>query len=408
MTPRIAQPNMTTYETIVLAQLSNTPAPVEAIASRARLTRGDARLGLNGLVRRGLATLRAGSGYALASSKAKGSRRRGDVIAERFALLVGDAEERLGVLGAKTVDTIIMSSPYWKERDYGVPGQLGWEPTVDEFVDRLIRVLTACCRILSDYGLIFFNFDDHVDRGRQACIDAWLVTRLEQAGLEKFREIIWYKKAMVPNGTDNAPSHAYEKIFVFKKRRAKHHWDAFAARQEAKGGGMKRLSDVWEIAPASNSHSTGKHFAAFPAELVRRCLDVSTSARGYCKKCGAPWVRKLERGKSTWSETGSTTTRARARRHREGKAHANHALDASGKTVSMKMAPMRHVGWRPTCHHKGPPRRPLVADPFLGSGTTGIVSMQRSCDFFGVDINGDYVAKAAKVIRRAEVEARLS
>lgn len=396
-----APAGLTTYEAFVLDKLSNTPVPVEVLASRAGLTRGEARLAIEGLVRRGIALLRAGSGYALATSTSLGTRRHGDVIEDNFAVLVGDSEERLGVLPDSSVDAMVLSSPYWKERDYNAPGQLGWEATPEEFVARLTKILAQCARVISPYGLIFFNFDDHVDRGKQSCIDAMLMTKLRFAGLEKFREIIWSKTSRMPNGTDNAPAHAYEKIFVLKKAGGSHYWDTLLARQEAKSGGMKRLDDVWTFPVASSGHARGKHFAAFPVELVERCLEIAVSEKGYCQKCGAPWVRKLERGVSTWRQNGTTRSRTREAKNRSGKADFNAALLENGKTADMKMADMRHAGWRPSCHHKGTPRRPLIADPFLGSGTTGIVAVKHGYDFFGIDINPDYVSAAAELIRKA-------
>lgn len=391
---------LTSLEAAVMSRLSDTPRPLDVLAAKSGLTRSEARVAMDGLVKKNLAAPRAGAGYALSTSTARGGRRRGDVVEDRFAVLVGDAEERLGVLPDGCVDAYVMSSPYYKERDYGVAGQIGWEDTPDAFVARVLRVLGECSRTLAPHGLIFFNFDDHVAKGRQSCLDAKILTKLSSVGLEKFREIIWHKEAPIPNGTDNAPSHSYEKIFVLKKIGQKHYWDTFKARKDAKTGGMKRLDDVWTIQQSSlRHHGSGRHYATFPPELVERCLDVSTSEKGYCSVCGAPWERVLERGASTWKQHGIKASDVKAAAKKKGKADTNVAVDANGKRRFMKMADMKHVGWRPTCSHRAKPKKALVCDPFVGSGTTGRVAVRRGCDFFGVDLNPESVKLAAKAIR---------
>jgi len=50
------------------------------------------------------------------------------------------------------------------------------------------------------------------------------------------------------------------------------------------------------------------------------------------------------------------------------------------------------TGWQPTCDC-GPdaPTRPgTVLDPFVGSGTSGLVALAEGRDFIGIDLNEDY------------------
>lgn len=413
---KYASKDLTTFEASVLPFLSGDPLMIEDLVGRTRLPRADVKRAIDGLVAKGVVDhLPCGSGYALQSGRKSGRKpkrgrlRREDVIEEMFALLVGDAKERLRILSDGVVDMMMMSPPYYKERDYGAPGQIGWEATEDDYVARLIGILAECSRVLAPHGLIFFVFDDHVDRGRQAGIDSKIVTQLHKAGLEKFREIIWLKNSTIPNGTDNAPAHRYEKICVFKKIGASHYWDPFLAREDAKEGGSRRLGDVWDIPVSSRSHhASGKHYATFPLELVDRAMSISTSEKGYCSTCGAPWKRVIERGVTTWRQHGLKKRDAVAVAKKLGKAHANCAVDGNGKRKKMRMADMSHAGWRRTCHHKSPARRALIVDPFVGSGSTGIVAVRRGYEFLGIDINPKYVKVAAKSIRREIAKSELS
>jgi len=92
----------------------------------------------------------------------------GDINTDRFAILHGDAETRLyrDVLTA-SIDIIITSFPYYMLRNYGVEGQIGWEPTPEEFVARIVGVLRQCARILRPHGLIWAIYDD-TRRGRSS------------------------------------------------------------------------------------------------------------------------------------------------------------------------------------------------------------------------------------------------
>lgn len=56
--------------------------------------------------------------------------------------------------------TCVTSPPYWGLRDYGVEGQLGLEPTPEEYVDKLVRVFRHVRRVLRDDGTLWVNLGD--------------------------------------------------------------------------------------------------------------------------------------------------------------------------------------------------------------------------------------------------------
>ncbi|HDY87739.1 MAG TPA: hypothetical protein ENH82_06420, partial [bacterium] len=39
-----------------------------------------------------------------------------------------------------SIDCVVTSPPYWGLRDYGVSGQLGLEPTIDEYISNMTAV----------------------------------------------------------------------------------------------------------------------------------------------------------------------------------------------------------------------------------------------------------------------------
>ncbi len=50
-------------------------------------------------------------------------------------VLQGDCRDVLKPLPDESVHCIVTSPPYWGMRDYGVPGQIGLEPTPQAYVE---------------------------------------------------------------------------------------------------------------------------------------------------------------------------------------------------------------------------------------------------------------------------------
>src|SRR6185369_6258106 len=83
-------------------------------------------------------------------------RGRGAVI----RLIPGDALEQLRLLPADSVHCCVTSPPYYGLRDYGVVGQIGLEPSPDEYVAALVAVLREVRRVLRDDGTLWLNLGD--------------------------------------------------------------------------------------------------------------------------------------------------------------------------------------------------------------------------------------------------------
>ena len=69
-------------------------------------------------------------------------------------LIQADALTGLASLDDESVQTVVTSPPYWGLRDYGIHGQIGAEPTIDEFVDNLVKVFADVRRVLRTDGTL--------------------------------------------------------------------------------------------------------------------------------------------------------------------------------------------------------------------------------------------------------------
>jgi hypothetical protein len=147
-------------------------------------------------------------------------------------------------------------------------------------------------------------------------------------------------------------------------------------------GDGANLRDVWTI---SHEPLPQKHYAAYPTEIVYRCLAAGTSAKGYCPNpiCGAPWTRIVE------SEFMGDNSGKRDDPHASGT--LAQCPPVWGRTDT--------VGWRPSCRcvHDDP-RPGVVLDPFSGSGRTGVEAGRLGLDFVGIDLNPSFVKMQRQIL----------
>src|ERR1039458_2836471 len=75
-------------------------------------------------------------------------------------ILTGDSLKKLRTLPSESVQMCVTSPPYFGLRDYGVPGQIGLEPTPEEFTARLVDVFREVRRVLKNDGVLWLNLGD--------------------------------------------------------------------------------------------------------------------------------------------------------------------------------------------------------------------------------------------------------
>jgi hypothetical protein len=132
--------------------------------------------------------------------------------------------------------------------------------------------------------------------------------------------------------------------------------------------GVRNKRSVWTVTTKAYK---GAHFATFPPKLIEPMILAGTSAKGCCARCGAPWVRVVEKTRTFESGSG------RAGNLPSGKNGSD--LQGGGETVDIRRGPCiatETMGWKPGCGcgEKEGIVPPVVLDPFGGSGTVGEVA----------------------------------
>ena len=80
-------------------------------------------------------------------------------------IYVGDVLQVLKKLPSESVNLIVTSPPYWGLRDYGVKEQIGLEPTLNEYLDKMLQITAELKRVLRKDGIMFWNHGDNYSTG---------------------------------------------------------------------------------------------------------------------------------------------------------------------------------------------------------------------------------------------------
>ncbi|GIX05026.1 MAG: methyltransferase [Planctomycetaceae bacterium] len=233
--------------------------------------------------------------------------RKGSAVSNRSlgaaTILTGDARMVLRSLDTESVQCCVTSPPYWGLRDYDHPDQIGSEPSPEQYVQNLVEVFRQVRRVLRDDGTLWLNVGDGYARNgghgrcgpnakvgntkkmiqRRNCRVpqvwglkdrdlmglAWRVAFALQAdGWILRSRIVWVKQTAMPESVKNRPTNATEDVFLFAKR-PKYYYDSAAVRENTGAN----LRNCWQLGP---DPSGAGHPAAFPRELVRRCILLGT------------------------------------------------------------------------------------------------------------------------------------
>ena len=141
------------------------------------------------------------------------------------------------------------------------------------------------------------------------------------------------------------------------------------------------------------------HFATFPPGLVEPLIKASSSEKGCCAKCGAPWRRV------TGDPVPVPGTRSSGNKARQGASARGMPVDDLGKTtgnvashVPWQGASTPTIGWDPTCGCGAEVVPCTILDPFGGAGTTGLVADRLGRISILIELNPEYARMAQRRI----------
>jgi len=311
-----------------------------------------------------------------------------------MSLIIGNALDILPTLAAASINCVVTSPPYWGLRDYGTDGQLGLEPTPDEYVANLVAVFREVWRVLRDDGTLWLNLGDSYASYRdQKCVPQtvsgdqrsmptagasnrgsaafaggpvkhkdlvgipWRVAFALQAdGWYLRSDIIWAKPNPMPESVTDRPTKAHEYVFLLTKA-ARYWYDADAIKE-------------------TNSS---------PSQLEHN------------QKYAKPYAAYDDRAADTGQPGNVNNVGIHGRGASEGRNRR------TVWTIATQPYPEAHFATYPEklvepCVLAGCPVGGTVLDPFAGSGTTGAVAYRLGRNFVGIELNREYAEMAERRI----------
>jgi site-specific DNA-methyltransferase (adenine-specific) len=221
-------------------------------------------------------------------------------------LFEGDALTVLCRLPSESVRCVVTSPPYWGLRDYGIDEQIGLETTVPQFLNRLVAIFAEVKRVLAGDGTLWLNIGDGYTSGNRGwrapdkknparAMDVrpdtpeglkpkdligvpWrLAFALQADGWYLRSDVVWNKPNAMPESVKDRPARSHEYLFMLSKSE-KYYYDWQAGREKADGGGLRNRRSVWSV---NTKPFAGAHFATFPPDLIRPCVQASTEPGDY-------------------------------------------------------------------------------------------------------------------------------
>lgn len=262
----------------------------------------------------------------------------------------------------------------------------------------------------------------------------WRVALALQAdGWMLRQDIIWHKPSPMPESVRNRCTKAHEYLFLLTKS-MKYYYDTEAIKEKSKecwnsngvfavpGGKCEKQSlsnprlfatrglgthhpdvvqsmsnkrSVWTV---SSPGYDGAHFATFPPKLIEPCILAGTSEKGCCPNCGAPWKRIVESKQLKRNRLNDYVKRIpqKLRKYaqvKDGIGRSSMLLSTTNTCAnSVAGVDIMTIGWKPTCDCQISEAVPCVClDPFIGSGTTAEVCIDKGRWCWGIDLSEKYL-----------------
>lgn len=223
----------------------------------------------------------------------------------RNVIVASDCLAYVRSLPDASVNCVITSPPYWMQREYGVEGEWGSEPSIEEYIANLVELFREIRRALRDDGTVWLNLGDkyandtkwggrtsgkHVEAlhgngaGRDKLQTGFppksllllphrVAIALEDDGWIVRMDVVWEKPNPLPESVKDRPTRAHEYVFMITK--SPHYWyDAEPLKTPIKPTSIKRRGRAVSAdhknsdgAPGQSPHSM---FAPRPNKNAQR------------------------------------------------------------------------------------------------------------------------------------------
>jgi DNA modification methylase len=136
-------------------------------------------------------------------------------------IICGNALKELSKINSNSVNLVITSPPYFKQRNYtnGNEEEIGVENSMDDYIHNLHCVFKECVRVLMEDGSIVWNMGDlYLDKCLQLLPYRFAISILDQySQMILINDITWVKSNPTPRQYSRRLISATEPFFHFVK-----------------------------------------------------------------------------------------------------------------------------------------------------------------------------------------------
>lgn len=340
------------------------------------------------------------------------------------AFLLGDCRSVLNDFPLESIDCVITSPPYWKQRSYDISDDfagvlIGNEDSPDAYVAALSDVFSKIYRVLKPGGSVWLNLGDkYCDKNLMGM--PWRVAlALQKEGWILRNDIIW-EKMKGTQSTDDRLRNVHEHIFHFVKRKD-YYYDADGIRISPR---LQPTVNGNEVISATGV--SGKKYR----EQIARSELLGESEKAAALQALEGVLQEIRDGKVV---DFRMTIRGNQRTlHSDSQGVSGRAKELADKGFFVlksyakgylpsdvwRIAPedivrsltdthyavfpveLLQVPLKATCPANG-----VVLDPFMGTGSTILAAVELGNRGIGIDISETYIEVATE--RLAAVQSKL-
>jgi len=306
-------------------------------------------------------------------------------------ILQGDSLEVLRTMESGSIDMCITSPPYWGLRDYGVDGQIGQEPSYQEYISKLVYLFNEVKRVLKDTGTCWVNIGDTYSGGNGA----------------GYSPAKW--KSLYPNETSLRKKMSRRDCLPGKSLVGIPERFAIAMTD---AGWIRRNTIIWHKSncmPFSGKDRFTVDFEYMYFFTKNKKYYFKQQLEKYIDRADVKYRKKLRQGKLYKVEKGNPY---KENTPFTGERKTPMAIGRNKRTVwtiPTKSYKGAHFAVFPEALVKPPvlagcPEGGTVLDPFMGSGTTLKVAGNLGRHSIGIELNPEYIELAKeRIIRNGKI-----
>lgn len=300
-----------------------------------------------------------------------------------------------------SIDCVITSPPYWQLRDYGYPEQWGLEPTFNEYLEHLWQMMGGIYKALKPSGTVWVNLGDtySTQSGTNVAIakgkakkqeSTYLTNRGESGALIKDKslpskcllllphrfaigcmergwiirnDVVWAKRNGMPESVTDRFSKKHEYFFLMTKS-------------------TDYYFDLDGIRDPHSAVSLQRYNYGFTGQLGGESNNFKGSKFGK----GRANTKYADGGRLNWS--GEKSTEGNINGKNPGSISDFWDIPTSASSQAHYAQYNERLLYKPVI--AGCPKGGVIYDPFIGTGTTGLIALKNGRNFIGSEMSEDY------------------